>query len=141
VELLRNANKGISSLVATVDGKVVGHILFSLVTVESNPHNLKGLGLAPIAVFPQYQNRGIGSGLVIQGLETCRNKGYAFVVVVGHETFYVEFGFERASRFGLSNEYGVDEGFMALELREGALKTVRGIVKYQPEFNLPKVSE
>lgn len=136
IELLREAKKVICSLVATVNEQIVGHILFSSVAVEFNPHNVKGLGLAPIAVIPSYQNQGIGSDLIIQGLEICRKKEYGFVVVLGDESFYADFGFNRASQFGFGNEYGLDEGFMVLELYEDAIKTVHGLVKYHPEFNL-----
>jgi putative acetyltransferase len=61
IGLLREAKKVICSLVATVNEQIVGHILFSSITVESNPHNVKGLGLAPIAVLPSCQNKRIGS--------------------------------------------------------------------------------
>jgi len=135
VELLRDSNKAIISLVALCNDKVVGHILFSQVTFESNPHNIKGLGLAPMAVLPEYQKRGIGSRLIIQGLEESRKKCYGIVVVLGHKNYYSRFGFKRASAYNLGNEYQADESFMALELREGALNSVCGIVKYQPEFS------
>ena len=134
VDLLREANKVTISLVATVKDKVVGHILFSPVTIESNSNNLRVAGLAPLAVLPEYQNRGIGSSLVTQGLEENRKKGYAVVVVVGHKNFFSSFGFTRASVYGLNNEYNVDENFMVVELREGVLNAVHGLVKYQPEF-------
>ena len=87
-----------------------------------------------MAVLPEYQKRGIGSRLVIQGLEESRKQGYDLVVVLGHKNYYSRFGFKRASVYGLGNEYNVDENFMVLELREGALNAVSGIVKYQPEF-------
>ena len=134
VDLLREASKATISLVATFDDKLVGHILFSPVTIEFNPKNLKGLGLAPIAVLPEHQKQGIGSRLVTQGLEESRKKGYDLVVVLGHVSYFPLFGFKRASLYGLSNEYDVDESFMALELKEGALSSVHGVVRYQPEF-------
>lgn len=134
VDLLRKANKATISLVAKLNDKIVGHILFSPVTIESNPKNLKGLGLAPVAVVPEYQRKGIGSSLIIQGLGESRNKGYDFVFVLGHKNFFSRFGFKRASDYGLDNEYNADENFMAMELRDGALNAIRGVVKYQPEF-------
>jgi len=134
VDLLREANKATISLVATFDSRVVGHILFSPITIVTNPKNTRGLGLAPLAVLPEYQKRGIGSSLVTKGLEECREKGYDIVVVLGDIPYYTRFGFKRASLHGLSNEYSVDENFMALELKEGALNSISGLVKYQKEF-------
>ena len=134
VDLLREANKAIISLVATLDNRVVGHVLFSPITIESNPKNMRSLGLAPLAVLPEYQRRGIGSSLVTKGLEECRKKGCDIVVVLGDVRYYTRFGFKRARLYGLSNEYNVDENFMALELKEGTLNSVSGLVKYQPEF-------
>jgi len=134
VDLLREANKATISLVAMLNDELVGHILFSPVTIEYNPRNLRGLGLAPIAVLPEYQKQGIDSRLVMQGLEESRNKGYDLVVVLDHVSYFPLFGFKRASLYGIINEYDVDESFMALELRGGALNAVHGVVKYQVEF-------
>jgi putative acetyltransferase len=85
--------------------------------------------------LPEFQNRGIGSNLICEGLEECRKAGYDIVVVLGEPRFYARFGFSRASDYGLGNEYDANEHFMALELREGALAKVSGTVRYQPEFN------
>jgi len=134
VEMLRDANKAPISLVATCDGQVVGHILFSPVTIEFAPATLTGVGLAPVAVLPEFQKRGVGSNLIRKGLEECRKAGYDIVVVLGEAGFYARFGFSRAGDHGLGNEYGADEHFMAMELRDGALAEAKGIVRYQPEF-------
>ena len=134
VELLRDGNKVVVSLVATLDDKVVGHIMFSPITIESNPKNARGLGLAPLAVLPKYQGRGIGKSLVARGLEECREEEYDIIAVLGDEPYYSRFGFKRASIFGLRNEYDVGENFMVLELKADALKFASGLVKYQPEF-------
>jgi putative acetyltransferase len=137
VDLLRETNKITISLVATLNDKVVGHILFSPVTIESNPGNLRGIGLAPLSVLPELQNRGIGLSLVIQGLIESRKKGYDLVFVLGDKNYYSRFGFKPAILYDLSNEYQADESFMVVELRKGALNAVSGLVKYQPEFNEP----
>jgi putative acetyltransferase len=137
VDALRAHGKATISLVAVQAGNVVGHILFSPVTIESGSEALPVSGLAPMAVLPEFQRRGIGSRLVKRGLEQCRNAGHRGVVVLGHPEYYPRFGFVPASRFGISSEYAVpDEVFMALELREGALRDCRGgVAKYQPEFS------
>ena len=67
-------------------------------------------------------------------MEECKRAIYDIVVVLGNPRFYSRFGFSPASDYGLGNEYGADEHFMAMELREGALAEVIGMVKYQPEF-------
>jgi len=136
VDALRRNGKATISLVAEDEGCVVGHILFSPVTVETGERELAGLGLAPVAVLPEFQNRGVGSSLVEQGIERCREAGHSFVVVLGHPHYYPRFGFTPASRFGIKCEYDVaDENFMAMELREGALQNQAGMARYQPEFN------
>ena len=123
------------SLVAVKDGKIIGHIFFSEVTLEPENKNLKAIGLAPMAVLPAFQNQGIGSKLVKQGLETCKNKGYEAVVVLGHPEYYPRFGFTTAKEKGFDCEYPVpDEVFMILELKPDALNGKTGTVKYRPEF-------
>jgi putative acetyltransferase len=132
VDALRDAGKAVVSLVAELDGRVVGHVLFSPVTVEEGAS--AGLGLAPVAVLPEHQSRGVGTALIRAGLERCREAGYGFAVVLGHAAYYPRFGFRRASLSGLGNEYGADEHFMVLELRPDALTGARGLVRYAAEF-------
>ena len=134
VERLRNRRKAIISLVAEVESDVVGHILFSPVTVPERPDGCGGLGLAPVAVLPDYQRRGVGMALIRAGLASCRAQGHGFVVLLGHPEYYPRFGFERASTHGISNEYGADEAFMVLALKEGALPPRGSLVRYAPEF-------
>lgn len=135
VDLLRARNKAALSLVAVKDGQVVGHILFSPVTVSSAPKTLKAAGLGPLGVLPAYQRQGIGTLLVEAGIEKCREGGYGCVVVLGHAHFYSRFGFAPASRFNLKCQWNVpDETFMALVLREDALRGCSGVVQYEPEF-------
>ena len=135
VDILRNDAHPTISLVAQVDGEVVGHILFSPVSVSTRSE-LFALGLAPMAVAPPHQRRGVGSALVERGIEECKRVGAAAVVVLGHPTFYPRFGFAPASAFGLRCEFEVpDEAFMAMELTRGAFTDARGgIVSYHPAF-------
>jgi putative acetyltransferase len=123
------------SLVAVIDEQVVGHIFFSPVSIESENSAFTAMGLAPMAVLPEYQNQGIGSQLVREGLKECERLGEDIVVVLGHPNYYPRFGFGPASLKGLRSEYDVrDEVFMVLELREGALGGRQGLVKYHSEF-------
>ena len=134
VNRLRGLPESIS-LVATADDRIVGHILFTPISVEP-PARVRIAGLAPMAVRPENQRSGIGSQLVRAGLDHCRRHGYAAVVVVGHPEFYPRFGFLRASTKGLTCEFPVrDEAFMAVELNAGGLADVRGLVRYRPEFS------
>jgi putative acetyltransferase len=136
VDALRRNGKATISLVAEDDGRVVGHILFSPVTIETGERELVGVGLAPMSVIPERQNQRIGSLLVEEGLRRCRENGHRFVVVLGHPAYYPRFGFVPASSFGIKSEYDVaDEVFMVMELQEGALSGCAGVVKYQLEFN------
>jgi putative acetyltransferase len=135
VRELSAAGVSILSLVAEKDGHVVGHILFSPVTIEPFAGQVSAVGLAPMAVLPDQQGKGIGTRLVEEGLAELRRLGHDVVVVVGHPDYYPRFGFKRASLFGLRTEIDCpDEAFMAIELRPGALAGRGGRVRYRSEF-------
>jgi putative acetyltransferase len=135
IDALRHEAQPFISLVATEHDEPVGHISFSPVTIGTDS-SLDSMGLAPMAVAPECQRRGIGSQLVRSGLDACRQHGVGVVVVLGHPEYYPRFGFVAASRKGLSCEYAVpDEVFMALELTPGALRERSGLVRYHPVFS------
>ena len=136
VDALREQAHPIISLVAEDSGgEVVGHIMFSPVTLDSSP-NLKIMGLAPMAVLPQYQRKGIGSALVKAGLKQCNQMGFEAVIVLGHPNYYPRFGFLPSMKFGIKSQYDVPEDvFMAIELIPDALNGKTGIVKYHSAFN------
>jgi putative acetyltransferase len=134
VELLRKRGKSVTSLVALEGPTVVGHVLFSPVTIEGSDGR-RGLGLAPVGVLPQFQRGGIGSALIREGLLRCRRDDYDMVVLVGAPAYYGRFGFQAAKNFGLDNEFGVNDEFMVLELSPGSLRGIRGLVRYAPEFS------
>ncbi|WP_434040749.1 MULTISPECIES: GNAT family N-acetyltransferase [Sorangium] len=136
VDRLRAAGRAVVSLVAEIDGVIVGHVLFSPVAIAGPGPTGGGLGLAPLAVLPAFQGRGVGAALAREGIEACRGAGCAFAVVLGAPEYYARFGFEKASLFGLGNEYAADEEFMAMELAQGALEGARGVVTYSPEFGV-----
>jgi len=134
VDALRQQGEATISVVALDEGRVIGHILFSPVTLNGQPAP-RIAGLAPMAVVPGKQRQGIGSALVREGLQHCRTSGFVALVVVGHAKYYPRFGFTPASRFGLRCEYEVpDDVFMAIELEAGALKGCSGTIQYHPAF-------
>ncbi len=134
VDTLREQAHPIVSLVAEDEGTVVGHILFTPVSLPGHPQ-LKIMGLAPMAVAPDQQRRGVGSALVPAGLERCRQLGYGAVVVVGHPEYYPRFGFTSALRFGLGCEYEApEEAFMAIELQPDYLQGAAGTIRFHAAF-------
>ena len=135
VDALRQQVHPTVSLVAEENGEVVGHIMFSPVSLSGHP-DLKVMGLAPMAVKPSHQKKGVGSALVRAGLDQCRRLGFVAAVVLGHPQYYPRFGFSPSSRFGIDSEYDVpEEVFMAIELRPDALSGKRGKVRYHSAFN------
>jgi putative acetyltransferase len=130
VDLLRANGKAIISLVAVNGENVFGHILFSPVSTTP-PGATKGIGLAPVAVLPDVQGQGIGSQLIRAGLRLCKGMGYDYCVVLGAPEYYRRFGFEKASRFDIQNEYWADEEFMIT--RFSGCHAV-GLVRYAGEF-------
>ena len=132
VDTLREQAQPVVSLVAEDNGEVVGHIMFSPVSLSG----LKVMGLAPMAVVPEHQRKGIGSALVRAGLEQCKQLGFIAVLVLGHPEYYPRFGFSPSSQFGIDSEYEVPEGvFMAMELQPEALSGKTGRAKYHPAFS------
>lgn len=136
VDALRAAGALQLSLVAELDGRIVGHIAFSPVTVTEDRRSVDGVGLAPMAVLPAHQRTGIGGRLVAEGLRRLREAGHPFCVVLGHADYYPRHGFVRASAFGIRWEKPVrDEVFHVQELLPGGLTGVSGVVRYRREFD------
>jgi len=122
------------SLIAEIGGRIVGYILFSRIKIINN-HTFETLSLVPMAVLPEFQGKGIGSGLIKKGLEKAKELGFDSVIVLGHEKYYPRFGFKKAAEWDIKCPFEVpEEAFMALEIIEGALKNQAGTVKYPDEF-------
>ncbi len=135
VDALRRVDALTVSLVAEHDGAIVGHIAFSPVTIHASDATHDGVGLAPLAVLPEEQRRGIGAALVQAGFDACRERGHRLVVVVGHPAYYQRLGFSTALQFGLECSIPVPvEAFLVAELSPGALTGCSGVVRYRPEF-------
>jgi putative acetyltransferase len=139
VDKLRQTCPDRISLVAISEDKIVGHILFTPATIRTKEKIITGMGLAPMAVLPEFQHKGIGSQLVKTGLDIIKKAKYPFAIVLGHPTYYPRFGFVPASRYGIKSEYEnvPDEAFMILVFDEAALKGISGVAKYRPEFSSP----
>jgi len=135
VDALREQARPLVSLIAEDNGAIVGHIMFSPVSLSGHPA-LKIMGLAPMAVAPEHQRKGIGSALVRAGLEQCKQLGLSAVVVLGHPAYYPRFGFSSCARFGIGCEYEVpEEVFMVVELQAGFLRGASGKVRYHAAFS------
>lgn len=135
VDNLRKKKAITLSMVAEVEGQIVGHILFSPVMVEPDNSHITAITLAPLAVLPDYQRKGIGSQLIRTGLEECRLLGHNLVFVVGHPEYYPRFGFVQARTKGFNCEVDVpDEAWMVFKLDDKAILQHGGTVYFQPEF-------
>lgn len=139
--LVRNLRKSSSfipelSLVAEVHGKVVGHILFSPLIIDNGLQQFHSLVLAPVSVLPEFQNKGIGTQLILAGHQRARELGYGSVILVGHPQYYPRFGYKPCVTWHIKSPIDLpsDDVFMALELTKGALHGVSGTVVFPPEF-------
>jgi putative acetyltransferase len=176
VDALRDGGFARLSLVAESQDPIVGHILFSEVTIRTetgsvtapvvqtpldphatpadphlqsqisdpqsteSPSVLRALALAPIAVLPAHQKRGIGSALIQRGLADARAAGHRIVIVLGEPAFYRRFGFRKDLAAHLRSPFP-PEYLMAIELAAHALDEAEGEVIYPPAFGLDLPAE
>jgi putative acetyltransferase len=131
VQRLHDAGRAAVSLVAEREGAIVGHVLFSPVTIEHGDDG-KALGLAPVAVLPAQQHEGVGHALIEEGIGACFVADARAIVVLGAPNYYARFGFSRASTHGLT--HGDNAAFMVLALTVDGLGAYRGRVDYSAEF-------
>ena len=132
VDALRANGAVLLSLVATMNDRVVGHVMFSPITVG----DVTGAALGPMAVLPEHQRQGIGGVMIEMGTERLKRLGYPFIIVLGHAEYYPRFGFKPASLFGVTCEWEVpDEAFMLLVLDETKMRDVSGLARYRHEFS------
>ncbi len=137
VARLRNSDAFIPelSMVAEVNGEIVGHILLTKITIKNAEITSASLALAPVSVKPAFQKQGIGGMLIEEAHRIARPLGYRSIVLLGHAGYYPRFGYRKGSDFGISLPFEVpDENCMVLELVEGGLEGVRGEVVYSEEF-------
>ncbi|MCA9290048.1 MAG: N-acetyltransferase [Phycisphaerales bacterium] len=132
VDALRADGQLVSSLVAVLDGAIVGHAALSPVTVTGAE---RGVGLAPVAVATACQGRGVGAALVSGALDAARTRGAAFVVVLGAPAYYDRFGFGPASTWDLHDEFGGGDAFQVCAFEPDVLRRGSGAVRYAPAFD------
>ena len=138
VERLRKSDTFIPelSLVAEREGKVVGHILFTKILIKNGEERFESLALAPVSVHPEYQGQGIGGELIRAGHTAAIKAGFGSSVLLGHPAYYPRFGYQKCADFGISLPFDVpEENCMAIELVEGALEEVSGMVEYPKVFS------
>jgi putative acetyltransferase len=135
VDRLRAEGAVLVSLVATLGERIVGHILFSRMWIETAGGSISAVALAPVAVLPEHQRQGIGGRLIRHGLDLLRGRGERIVIVVGHPEYYPCFGFSSEKARSLDSPFPAD-AFMAMELKPGALDGIRGEVRYPTAFGL-----
>lgn len=120
------------SLVAVMDNKIVGYILFTTIKIDKQEE----LALAPLGVLPEYQKKGIGSVLIQEGHKKARELGYHYSVVLGSDKYYPKFGYIPAKEYGIVAPFDVpDENFMAIKLNDAEIE-IKGIVQYAKEFGV-----
>lgn len=139
IEKIRSSPRYIPelSLVAQIDNKIVGYILFSYIDLinQENCATLPVLGLAPLAVIPEYQNQGIGTSLVNTGLEIAHQQQEVLVVVLGHPEYYSRFGFETSINYQIQSPFDVPDEVFMVKFISSYQEKYQGKIVYPPAFN------
>ncbi len=137
VEKLRAEGRVLLELVAEAHADVVGHLLYSNLPILGEHRTLQGAALAPVAVLPAWQRRGLGGGMIRMSLPMLAHQGVDAVVVLGDEEYYSRFGFSRSvAEDSLISPFPPDAPLMALELQDGCLFEFKGRLQYAKSFGL-----
>ena len=132
----------ILSLLAFDDDRAVGHILFTAVRLTQTEDAPSAAILAPLAVVPDYQKKGIGGKLIDRGLQLLTSSGVDLVFVLGHSEYYPRHGFEPAGSLGLEAPYPIPEehtdAWMVQALRPGLLGSLHGKVVCADALDKPE---
>lgn len=139
VERLRKSDAFIPelSIVAVKEEEIIGHVLVTKIDIIEGKNSSASLALAPVSVKSTYQNKGIGGQLILVAHAKAIELGFKSIILLGHDKYYPRFGYEHASKFGIKLPFDApDENCMAIELVEGGLKGVKGMVEYPKEFNV-----
>lgn len=123
------------SLVAVLNGEIVGHILLTKIKINNDTQSFNSLALAPVSVHPNYQKKGIGGQLIKASHQIAKELGFQSIVLLGHEDYYPRFGYEMTSKYSIKLPFEAPEvNCMILELVENGLKDVSGVVEYNKAF-------
>ncbi|QOY85307.1 GNAT family N-acetyltransferase [Paludibaculum fermentans] len=136
VEALRAEGAVILELVAEMGQQVAGHIVYSRLSLDPARESLQMAALAPLAVDPEFQRRGIGGALIHMSLPTLAHAGVDAVVVLGDAAYYSRFGFSPELAATLQSPFPPGDHFMAMELSPGSIEGCRGRVCYARSFGL-----
>ncbi len=138
VERLRKSHAFVPelSLVAEINNKIVGYILLTKIKIiNSFSEVTPSLAMAPVAVLPHYQGKGIGGLLIQKAHQKAKELEFGSIILLGHVTYYPRFGYELTNKYGIKLPFDVpDHNCMVIELTEKALHKVKGTVEYPPEF-------
>jgi putative acetyltransferase len=135
VDQLRADNHALLSLVAECEGSIIGHVLFSRMWIDNARGRVSAVALAPVAVMPDHQRKGIAALLITRGIELLRQRNEAIVIVLGNPGYYPRFGFSAEKSRSLKSPFP-PEAFMAMELTGGALDGIEGSVVYPSAFGI-----
>jgi putative acetyltransferase len=135
IDALRADGAVLLSLVAQVEQRIAGHILFSRMWIDGGNGPIQAVALAPMAVLPEHQRHGIGEQLIRHGLDLLHGRDEKIVIVLGHPDYYPRFGFSSEKARFLESPFP-PEAFMAMELNPGALDGIRGRVRYSAAFGV-----
>lgn len=130
VDLVRSRNEALISLVAGIDGSIVGHVLLSPIEMVPTFKGRLG-GVAPLSVLPSFQNQGIGGLLMKAVISQSLSLGLDALFLLGNPAYYSRFGFATSH---IQNEYGATGAFMHMELKKGCLEGATGLAKYVSAF-------
>ncbi len=130
------------SLVAVDDGKLVGHILYTKAIITQTEEVVSAQILAPLAILPVAQKRGIGQALINEGLKQLQASGTELVFVLGHPTYYPRCGFAPAGVRGFEAPYPIPEehsaAWMIQELNGNVIGRINGKVQCSEVLNEPQ---
>lgn len=128
VDRLRSDSYAVISLVAQEDDQLVGHVMFSRMSAP-----FRALGMAPVAVLPDWRRKGIAAALIRNGIEEARNEDWEGIFVLGDPDYHPRFGFSAGMAEGFSSPYA-GPYLMVLALQGGSLPIQSGQIEYAPAF-------
>lgn len=129
------------SLAAEVEGRIVGHVLFTAVRLQSN-QSVAARILAPLGVVGEHQGEGIGGALIREGLRQLASSGVELLFVLGHPDYYPKFGFRPAGVLGLDAPYPIpdehQDAWMVQALKPGVIGNVKGTIRCAAVLDQPQ---